>query len=167
MIEIALLTKKVHWKRNVFSLVELLAVIAVRGFLTTLSSTGFASLMMSNHLNEATSGVQRQLELARQAAKTLNGFSFNLKLTAPSDSISTDLMTWATTPSNVTSISQIDLTLNGASMGLSIPDLSIVSNGSKDVLEFDVAAVPEPSTWALFAVRVWAFSSSPRANGCV
>jgi len=59
-------------KRNAFSLVELLTVMAIIGVLTTVSMTGFASLLSSNHLNEATSVVQEQLELARQTAKTLN-----------------------------------------------------------------------------------------------
>ena len=72
MIEIALSAKMIHQKRNGFSLVELLVVMTVIGVLTTLSITGFASLMLSNHLNEATSVVQGQLELARQTAKTLN-----------------------------------------------------------------------------------------------
>ena len=72
MIEIALSARMIHLKRNGFSLVELLTVMAVIGVLTTLSITGFASLMSSNHLNEATSVVQGQLELARQTAKTLN-----------------------------------------------------------------------------------------------
>jgi uncharacterized protein (TIGR02596 family) len=72
MVEIALSSKIVLRKQNGFSLVELLAVIAVMGVLTTLSITGMASLMLSNHLNEATAVVQGQLELARQTAKTLN-----------------------------------------------------------------------------------------------
>jgi uncharacterized protein (TIGR02596 family) len=59
-------------KRNAFSLVELLTVMAVIGILTTVSMTGIASLISSNHVNEATSIVQGQLELARQTAKTLN-----------------------------------------------------------------------------------------------
>ena len=59
-------------KRNGFSLVELVTVMAIIGVLATLSMAGLASLMSSNHLNEATAIVQGQLELARQTAKTLN-----------------------------------------------------------------------------------------------
>jgi len=61
-----------HRARKGFSLVELLTVMAIIGLLTTLSVTGLASLMVSNHLNEATAIMQGQLELARQTAKTLN-----------------------------------------------------------------------------------------------
>ena len=59
-------------QRNGFSLVELLTVMAIIGLLATISMSGLASLMTSNHLNEGTSIVQGQLELARQTAKTLN-----------------------------------------------------------------------------------------------
>jgi Tfp pilus assembly protein FimT len=52
--------------------VELLTVLAVIGVLTTLAMSGFASALSANHINEATSVVQGQLELARQTAKTLN-----------------------------------------------------------------------------------------------
>ena len=72
MIEIARSVRLAHQKRNGFSLVELLMVMAIIGVLTTLSVTGLSSLMSSNHLNEATVVVQGQLELARQTAKTLN-----------------------------------------------------------------------------------------------
>ncbi len=58
--------------RNGFSLVELVTVMAIISVLATLSMSGLASLSSSNHLNEATSVVQGQLELARQTAKTLN-----------------------------------------------------------------------------------------------
>jgi uncharacterized protein (TIGR02596 family) len=72
MIEIARSVRLAHQKRSGFSLVELLMVMAIIGVLTTLSVTGLASMMSSNHLNEATVVVQGQLELARQTAKTLN-----------------------------------------------------------------------------------------------
>ena len=67
-----LLTRLAARKRQGFTLVELLTVMAIIGVLTTVSMTGFASLLSSNHVNEATSVVQEQLELARQTAKTLN-----------------------------------------------------------------------------------------------
>jgi uncharacterized protein (TIGR02596 family) len=59
-------------KRQGFTLVELLVVLAIMSILTTISMMGFASLMASSHLNEATGILQGQLELARQTAKTLN-----------------------------------------------------------------------------------------------
>lgn len=67
-----LLTRPAARKRQGFTLVELLVVMTIIGILTTLSMTGIASIMSSNHLNEATSIMQGQLELARQTAKTLN-----------------------------------------------------------------------------------------------
>ncbi len=72
MIDLVPSLRSAPRKRNGFSLVELLTVMAIISVLATVSMAGLASLMSSNHLNEATAVVQGQLELARQTAKTLN-----------------------------------------------------------------------------------------------
>jgi len=72
MIDIVPSHKSAFRSRKGFSLVELVTVMAIIGVLATVSMTGLASLMSSNHLNEGTAIVQGQLELARQTAKTLN-----------------------------------------------------------------------------------------------
>jgi hypothetical protein len=60
-----------------------------------------------------------------------------------------DLVTWLALGSTPLTTANVDLSLNGGDMGLSSSDLSIVASGSNDILEFDAAVVPEPSTWAL------------------
>jgi len=64
--------RKAFRRRQGFTLVEILVVLAVISILSTLSIMALASLTAASHLNEATSVVQGQLELARQTAKTLN-----------------------------------------------------------------------------------------------
>ena len=72
MINMVQMPRPAFRKREGFTLVELLVVLAIISILSTLSIVGLGSLLVSNHMNEATAVVQGQLELARQTAKTLN-----------------------------------------------------------------------------------------------
>ncbi len=86
--------------------------------------------------------------LVSSGAFTLTGSSFNLNLTGTGSGTDT-LLTWLDSGSTAITTGNIDLTLNGISLGLSDPELSIMNSGGNDFLEFTATAVPEPSTWAM------------------
>jgi prepilin-type N-terminal cleavage/methylation domain-containing protein len=88
MINIGPRARSARQRRGAFSFVELLTVLAVIGVLTTLAMSGFASALSANHINEATSVVQGQLELARQTAKTLNR---SLQIVVPAEDATTEI----------------------------------------------------------------------------
>jgi hypothetical protein len=80
-----------------------------------------------------------------------NSTTFALDLTQTSTTTSNEqIMEWLVAGSNVTSLSQIDLILNGNNLGVSSSDLILNSSGGEDILDFAPTVVPEPGTWALF-----------------
>jgi fibronectin-binding autotransporter adhesin len=78
---------------------------------------------------------------------TLTGSTFELNLTGATTGDYT-LLTWAALNSTAITTSNIDLVLNGIDLGTGSSDL-VITPGTNDTLAFDVASVPEPSTWAM------------------
>jgi autotransporter-associated beta strand protein len=83
---------------------------------------------------------------------TLTGSTYELNLTDTASGATTNtLMTWLASGSTGTTTGNIDLVLNGTDLGTSSSYLSIstINAGTNDILVFNAAAVPEPSTWAM------------------
>ncbi|MGA3171890.1 MAG: autotransporter-associated beta strand repeat-containing protein [Chthoniobacteraceae bacterium] len=80
---------------------------------------------------------------------TLTGTqSFKLDIAGTPSGLTYDLLEWVDSGSTPITASNIDLTLDGVSLGLGSPDLSIVNDGGTDILEL-TAAVPEPGTYGM------------------
>jgi autotransporter-associated beta strand protein len=88
--------------------------------------------------------------LVSSGVLSLYGSTFELNLTGATTGDYT-LMTWLASGSTAITTSNIDLVLNGTDLGVGSSDL-VITTGTNDTLAFDVAAVPEPSTWAMLIV---------------